>query len=256
MQMENYYTAINNYFDKIYVLTLPRLQQRAALIARQLKGLNYELFFGVDKEYTSLQGLEAQGIYNNDRYKQFYKRPPHMSLGMLCCSLGHVQMYQSIIANNYQRTLILEDDVFPLKDNLALFPAIISELPADWQVFYLGYEKNEKLGWWQQLKRLVYMTWPHHTKLHLTSSQYAHYYPRTLSTHIARAGFHDCTHAYAVTREGAQQLLQLQTPVAFNADNLLSYGISRQMIKAYIARPKLFNQLTAFTDQMTSLTEN
>jgi glycosyl transferase family 25 len=254
--MENYYTAINNYFDKIYVLTLPRLQQRAALIARQLKGLNYELYFGVDKEYTSLQGLEAQGIYNNDRYKHFYKRPPHMSLGMLCCSLGHVQMYQSIIAHNYQRTLILEDDVFPLKDNLALFPAIISELPADWQVFYLGYEKNEKLGWWQQLKRLVYMTWPHHTKLHLTSSQYAHYYPRTLSTHIARAGFHDCTHAYAVTREGAQQLLQLQTPVAFNADNLLSYGISRQMIKGYIARPKLFNQLTAFTDQMTSLTEN
>lgn len=252
--MHEYFGFLNNYYDKVYVLTLPRLHERMDLINRQLEGLHFEFFYGTDKQDTSINALKEQGAYSTERYLEFYKRPHEMSLGMLCCSLGHLHMYQSIIANGYRRTLILEDDVQPLSEGLALWPQLISELPADWDVFYLGYEKNESFGWMQKLKSALYRTRPWHAQLKLTSAMYANYYPRSLSKHIARAGFHDCTHAYSVTLEAAKKLAALQTPVAFNPDNLLSYAIATGRVTGYIARPKLFNQLSAFGDKMPSLT--
>lgn len=253
--MDRDFTALNSFFDKIYILTLPRLKDRIDLFTRELKGLNYEIFYGIDKEEISMEVMKQQGIYDSAAYNGIYKKPLDMNPGMLCCSLGHVKIYESIIAHQYSRVLILEDDVFPLSENLPLFPQLTAELPHDWEVFYLGYEGNELFGWKQTVKRMYYMTFPFHTSLRLSRTIFSNYYPRPLSTHIARAGFHDCTHAYGVTLEGAKKLLQQQTPVVYNADNLLSYAIATEKLKGYIGRPKLFNQRTA-REEIRSLTSS
>jgi glycosyl transferase family 25 len=252
--MKACFDYLNDFYDKVYVLTLPRLHERIDFINRELNGLNFEFFYGTDKQDTSIATLKAGGVYSTERYLDFYKKPNEMNLGMLCCSLGHLHMYQSIIANGYHKTLILEDDVQPLLAGLQQWPQIINELPPDWDIFYLGYEKNETFGWKQKLKSVLYRTRPWHAQLKLTSAMYASYYPHTLSPHIARAGFHDCTHAYGITLEAAKTLAALQTPVAFNPDNLLSYAISTGQVNGYISRPKLFNQLSAFVHKTPSLT--
>lgn len=252
--MHNRFATLNNYFDKIYILTLARLTDRIALFTKELEGLNYEIFYGVDKEAISLQSLKEEGVYDEAAYRNIYTTRSEMSTGMLCCSIGHARIYESIIAHGYQRVLILEDDAFPISENLPLFPAMAAGLPEDWEVFYLGYEGNEHFGWKQQLKRLVYMSFPSHASLRLSRKIYSNYYPRAISQHIARAGFHDCTHAYAVTLDGARKLLHRQTPVAYNADNLLAFAIANEEINGYICRPKLFNQRTAFVHEMHSLT--
>ena len=242
--MKRDFTPLNAFFDKVYILTLPRLKDRIALFTHELEGLNYEIFYGVDKETVSMESLKQQGIYSTAAYTGIYKKQADMNPGMLCCSLGHVKMYESIIDNQYQKVLILEDDVFPLSENLSLFSRMVTELPNDWEIFYLGYQGNEVFGWKQMLKRMCYMAFPAHASLRLSREIFANYYPRTLSPHIARAGFHDCTHAYAVTLEGAKKLLLQQVPVAYNADNLLSFTIATQKAKGYIGRPKLFDQRT------------
>ncbi|WP_276482064.1 glycosyltransferase family 25 protein [Paraflavitalea pollutisoli] len=248
------FSAINAYFDKIYILTLPRLTDRIASFTRELEGLNYEIFYGVDKEAVDFTDLKERGVYDSGAYKDVYKKRAEMSMGMLCCSLGHVRIYESIIFNNYKRVLILEDDAFPILENLARFAAISEALPVDWEVFYLGYERNETYGWKQQLKRTLYKLFPFHSALRLSRQHYANYYPKNISPLIAQAGFHDCTHAYAVTQAGARKLLQRQTPVAYNPDNLLAFAIAERQVKGYICRPKLFNQRTAFVHEMASLT--
>jgi glycosyl transferase family 25 len=90
----------------------------------------------------------------------------------------------------------------------------------------------------------------------LNRNVFARYYPIKVSPHIAIAGFHDCTHAYSVTLEGAKKILSHQQPVAFNPDNLLSFLNCTGQLKAYISRPKLFNQLSAFINKMNTLTSN
>ena len=66
--------------------------------------------------------------------------------------------------------------------------------------------------------------------------------PRPYSAHLKKAGFHDCTHAYAVTMEAAQKLLAAQTPVVYRADDLLSSTIMKGELAAYITQPKFFDQ--------------
>ncbi|WP_315817157.1 glycosyltransferase family 25 protein [Paraflavitalea speifideaquila] len=166
--MDRDFRALNAYFDKIYILTLPRLKERIEHFTHELSGLNYEIFYGIDKEEITLESLKQQGIYNTAAYTDIYKKQSDMNPGMLCCSLGHVKIYESIIANKYHKVLILEDDAFPLTENLPLFPQITAELPADWEVFYLGYEGNEIFGWKSMVKRIFYMTFPFHTSLRLS----------------------------------------------------------------------------------------
>ena len=223
-------------------------------VARQLHGLNFEFFYGTDKDSLDMEQAKTQGLYSQEGYEKYYKKPSTISKGMLSCALGHVKIYEDIVQNGYQRTLILEDDAIPVTSALHLFPFLTASLPQDWELLYLGYEKNELNGFAQKLKRMAYMTWPSHAKLKLSRKIYSHYYPDTLSENIARAGFHDCTHAYAVTLGAAKKLLPMQTPVVLNPDNLLAFACTTDIIKGYIVRPKLFKQLSAFEGSLASLT--
>jgi glycosyl transferase family 25 len=66
--------------------------------------------------------------------------------------------------------------------------------------------------------------------------------PKPYSTHLKKAGFHDCTHAYAVTLEAAKILLRTQTPVIYRADDLLSATIMKGELNAFVTEPKFFDQ--------------
>lgn len=252
--MKEQFQHLNNYFDKILVLTLPRLTSRIESFKEKFEGLDYEFFYGTDKLQTSIESLKNRGAYSTKAYSKFYKRPVDMSLGMLCCSLGHMDIYNFITENKFSKTMILEDDAFPIKDQLTNFNAIISDLPDDWELFYLGYEKNELLGRREKANRFVKSILPHHTQLKLSGKIFKNFYATPLSVHISKAGFHDCTHAYAVTLEGAQKLKNFSHPVSFHPDNLLAYLNCTGKIKGYISRTKLFDQLSAFTHEIDSLT--
>ena len=66
--------------------------------------------------------------------------------------------------------------------------------------------------------------------------------PKPYSVHLKNAGFHDCTHAYAITLAGAQKLLAAQTPVVYRADDLLSATIMKGELNAFVTEPKFFDQ--------------
>lgn len=250
------FTYFNEYFDKIFVLTLPRLTERNKLVQKALSGLNYEFFYGVDKSEFTLEELANKGLYDPDAYRSFYKYPNDITLGALCCALGHIYIYEEIIQKGYQRVLILEDDIVLNPSNLSLFPSMVAELPEDWDLLYLGYEKREYFG----IKEWINLQWkkifPYHVQLKMNRELYQRYYPRPFSRCISYAGFHDCTHAYAITGGAAKKLLTYGRPVRFNSDNLLSWMVGKDLLKGFITRPKLFNQLTAFVHQLESLTSS
>ena len=252
--MQQHFEQLNKYYDKIYVLSLSRLTERIDYINRALNGLRFEFFFGVDKQTVSLDELKQQGLFSQEQYELFYKKPKEIPLGMLCCSLGHLKIYEHIIENNFAKTLILEDDAVPVLDELNKFSVIIKELPDNWDLFYLGYEKNEKLKLKQKMNRLLLTTFRHHAQLKLTRDVFKNYYAVPVSPHISKAGFHDCTHAYAITVEGARKALAAGRPVRFNPDNLLAWLNCTGKMNGYVSTNKLFNQLSAFSNKGISLT--
>src|SRR5205085_12167158 len=125
-----------------------------------------------------------------------------------------------------------------------LFSSVLNDLPADWELFYLGYDKNEELKPVHNFKKVIY-----HLQHLLGLIKYSHkvisnLYPKRITGKIFTSGYHDHTHAYAITNSGAQKLNQLQTPIQFFPDNLLAYAATNEIVKSYIVKPKMINQLS------------
>lgn len=232
-----WYDTLNNYFDHIYVLTLKRATDRQQQVSKDLEGLRYEFFWGSDKLELDIAAMEANHTYSEVKAKQFHRYNKGMSAGQIGCSLSHKRIYEDVLRNNYQRVLILEDDVHPV--NVEHMAAVLEVFPVDWQLVMLDYYKNEEPKWlkqqWYHIQHLI-------GKLKWSHTMIRNLYPRPVNPHIQTAGYHEFTDAYCITPAAAQVLLELQTPLCFIADSLLPYAITNNMIKGYVSVPKLFAQ--------------
>lgn len=233
---------LQQYFDKIFVVSVPRFTQRHQQVKQNLQGLSFDFFWGADKQQLDFEKIKSDGTYNEQMAKKLQRQGKALSLGEVACSLSHRMVYEEMIKNNWKKILILEDDVLPAQETLYLLPVAISELPQNWELVYLGYLKHEKVTISLKAKQIFYkiisavglMAWSYKMVSNLL--------PKPFSKHLLRAGFHDCTHAYAITFDGAKKLLAGQTPVVYRADDLLSSTIMKGELNAFITNPKFFDQ--------------
>lgn len=240
--MIHQFEHINQYFDKIYIISIARAVERHEKIKLHLQGLNYELFFGIDKNNLQEKSLIEQDIYNKEQSKKHHLWNQPMFLGQIACAWSHKKIYELQIQNGYQKVLILEDDVIINQVGVDLFPKIINELPANWELVYFDYHKRTKNNFRSKYRTAVYMLQHYIGKLNWSTSMIKHLYAKPFSEHLKIAGYHEYTSAYAITLSAAQKLLKLQTPITFVADNLLGYAITNKIIAAFLAVPKLFEQ--------------
>lgn len=234
--------SLQLYFDKILVVSVPRFTDRHQRVQERLQGLAFEFFWGADKLDLNIETAKKDGTYDEERTKLLQRQGKPLSTGELACSLSHRNVYQNMIDHGLKKVLILEDDVWPLCGNLELLTETLNELPEKWDLLYLGYLKHEtvtatmklKQSFYKILSRLGLMKWSYQMVKNLL--------PKPYSNHLKTAGFHDCTHAYAITLEGAKKLLAAQTPVVYRADDLLSHTIMKGNFTAFVTEPKFFDQ--------------
>ena len=234
--------SLQQYFDKVFVVSIPRFTERHSKVQQRLQGLPFDFFWGADKLQLNMDKAKQEGIYDEAKTKQLQRQGKSLNLGELACSLSHRMVYEEMIRHNWQKVLILEDDVLPLYDHLAELPAALQELPANWELVYLGYLKNEEVDFSSKAKQFLYKIKAALGLMKWTYTMVSNLLPRRYSRHLKKAGFHDCTHAYAVTLSAAKKLLAAQTPVVYRADDLLSHSILKGELNAFVTEPKFFDQ--------------
>ncbi len=233
---------LEKYFDHIFVITLERATDRQAKVKERLEGLHYDFFYGVDKHELNWEKVNQEGIYDDKRARQLNRYSKGMILGHIACALSHRHLYQHILEKGYQRVLIFEDDAVPLFDREGELQQSAEELPDNWEVIYFGYSKNEMATPALKRKQVFYSIICHLKLIKWSPRMISNLLPRPYSPHLQKAGFHDLTHSYAVTREACMKLISAQTPVVFNADPLLSHLIMNGELNAFITRKKFFTQ--------------
>jgi glycosyl transferase, family 25 len=214
--------------------------------------LPFHFFWGADKLQLDLERVKKDGTYDEIKATQLQRQGKPLNLGEIACSLSHRMVYEEMIKHNWKKILILEDDALPLFEKLNLLPNVLNELPHDWELVYLGYLKHEKITQALKIKQFFYKIFSAAGLMKWSYRMVNNLLPKPFSTHLKKAGFHDCTHAYAVTLEGAKKLLAAQTPVVFRADDLLSSTIMKGNLKAFITEPKFFDQEVFYNAAMTS----
>lgn len=231
---------LNTYFDRIVVVSVPRFTDRHKRVAENLKGLQYDFFWGADK--MNLDGEMLTNNYNEIKAKKLQRQGKALNFGEIACALTHRMVYEETIKKGWNKVLILEDDVVPLYDQLDQLKESLNELPANWELVYLGYLKHEIVTPALKRKRFFYQVISLLGLMKWSFKMVSNLLPKAYSRHLKKAGFHDCTHAYAITLEGAKKLLAAQTPVVYRADDLLSATIMKGELNAFITEPKYFDQ--------------
>jgi glycosyl transferase family 25 len=211
-------------------------------VQERLQGLSFDFFWGADKQQLDIGKAKQSGVYDEKRTKQLQRQGKSLNPGELACSLSHRMVYEEMIKHNWERVLILEDDVLPLYEHLAELPSALHELPADWELVYLGYLKHETITFSLKAKQFLYKIKAALGLMKWTYVMVNHLLPKPYSSHLKKAGFHDCTHAYAITLSAAKKLMAAQTPVVYRADDLLSHVILKGALNAFVTAPKFFDQ--------------
>jgi glycosyl transferase family 25 len=236
------FQLLNEAFEKVVVVTIPCAHDRQARLAEQLVGLDLELAFGVDKREVTPDGLEAEGLYSAARARRLRRCSKPLSLGQVACALSHRMIYQRMVREGWKSALILEDDVVIREEGIGDMVAILSQLPLDWECLYLGWFEHERVTPLMRAQQVVYLLLAALRLMKWTPRMVLNLYSRSRSSHLRRAGHHLGTHAYAITLAAAEKLLARQTPVAFEADQLLADQVQRGALKAFLATPAVFDQ--------------
>lgn len=237
-----HYRALNEYFDRIYVITLRRATDRHPVVARTLAGLRYELVFGVDKLDLDLAHLEARGVYDDRAARRAHRYGRGVTLGHIACVLSHAQVWQRVSDEGHRRVLVLEDDAEPIPGGVESTAAVLDQLPPTFELAYLGYNLNEEVTLRKRLDQAAYVALGAARLVRWTPREALNLLPRPYSANLRRAGRHDYTHAYALTPSGARKLAASQRPVTLNVDSGITRLILRGELEAYVAHPKLFQQ--------------
>ena len=118
---------MNNYFDKVYVISLRKETERRNNITKKLNdiGLKFEFFDAIDGSVLNYLWKNVSDRFINANY--------------MACLLSHLSIYKDALSKGYKRPLILEDDAVPKKTINNDFEIIKSQIPEDYDLLYLGY---------------------------------------------------------------------------------------------------------------------
>jgi glycosyl transferase family 25 len=238
--MKEYFPLLNGYYDKIYVLSVASAEDRRILFAERFRGLDYSFYFGVDKDTFTIEKIIADGIFSEELTRKHHRFGKTMKPGEIACSWSHKMIYEDALANNYERFLIFEDDAVPEESMMKKMHLILDKIPADCELLMWGWAKSGSRTPGTRFKQFIYHIQHSIGKLKWDHRMIRNLYARSFSRYLKKAGFHDYTYAYAVTRSGAEKLLQLQTPIQYIADNLLAHAVTKGVVNAYITWPQVF----------------
>jgi GR25 family glycosyltransferase involved in LPS biosynthesis len=116
----------------IYVINLKRREDR-------LHSFYERINFPKEKIniITAFDGKNYQD--EPEELKQLYNRlSPRLNPGEKGCFISHMMAYKDIIKNNYNFSLIFEDDCYFCEDFNNKINMIINEMPKDTQILYIG----------------------------------------------------------------------------------------------------------------------
>ncbi len=245
------FSPLQSFFDHIYVITVESATDRQAKMTEHLEGLKFTFFIGAYKKDFSIDELIAAGVYDEEKTKQLHRMGKPMNTAQISSAWSHRLVYEDMLQNNYQRILILEDDTVPNREGLSKLQEMITELPQNWELWYLDYHKNlrRNFGSWfsrqsLHLLRLV-------GKLKWSHKMISNAHARKFKPHLYRSGYHELASAYAITSEGARKLVAMQTPICCQSDNLLAYACANQLIDGYVSYPKVFLNASQLLDKRT-----
>jgi GR25 family glycosyltransferase involved in LPS biosynthesis len=242
--------------SQVFVISRAGDHERKHAIKASLdvEGIGHEFLdatMGADLAPEELASLtDAEGALNHKTI------PRRLHASVIGCFLSHQRVYDEVVRRDLAAAIVLEDDAQPVHERMAAFGACITELPADWDLLYLGLRGHRRppLSFWPKL--YLFLPWARLLrpgKYRLSHSEASRLYLRPYSKRLDRAGYHQGTHAYAVSRKGVAILKDHWDRINAPADVYLGTLIIEGKLNAFAVRENMFKTSGASTQIVSVL---
>lgn len=117
--------------DKTYLINLPHRTDRLRIAKQQFANAGVEgvqIFPAIDAKRMRLRGLTED------------------NQGLIGCFMSHFFILQEAIMNGYKRVAVFEDDVLLVNDFAEKMNIAMAQIPAKWEMLYLGYYERSGKG--------------------------------------------------------------------------------------------------------------
>lgn len=238
-------SSISSIIDVVFVLTVPSAVQRQEQTASLLQKwqVPFEFLYGADVRCRSVESLIADNSY--DPVKKRERNRSLLTPGEIGCALTHRRAAERLVERGYRSALILEDDICVVDSNVGTFGRAIEDLPRQWDILYLGYNKNNivvplsvQLKLWSWYPIRYWMGSQKHNPKTIMRI-----FRRPFNRSWYRAGCFNGAHAYAISRRTAESIIAFQTPVCLAADVVLKHLVRfSDGDHAYCLRDEIFDQ--------------
>jgi GR25 family glycosyltransferase involved in LPS biosynthesis len=110
------------YFDKAYCINLDSRKDR----------------WDESKEEFDRNNINVERVSAFDGSKLNLNFPPEIKEGAVGCSFSHLYVMKMAKQLNLSNYLVLEDDIKFVDNFIEIFPQVMSQVPSDWDMLYLG----------------------------------------------------------------------------------------------------------------------
>jgi glycosyl transferase family 25 len=217
---------MNKLFSHVLVINLDKDTERLEAVTKQLSDVSLKATRIPAIYGAVLSDKETRSNTTNQCYN--YCTP-----SMVGCWLSHKKAWEFVVNNNIESALILEDDSEFVDDFHVKLQEYTRELPEKWDIVLLGTLlecTREKCGFFAKMAEVVRDIV---VKPEKDSERY-------VTNNLYRPTTFTGTHAYIVSRKGAEKLLQ-KLPLA---DGHVDIGIARHLssLSCYAVTPSIIIQ--------------
>jgi|GEM_PF-2971642 len=250
-------SEINRLVDKVYVLTIARNADRHPNVQSILKNIPFEFWIGFDAKVNFPKqkyvcDIQEEFFLSNDVDRKFAEGS---TIGQFGAYLSIKKMIDHVARSGYNRVLIFEDDMLPLKSNWeSILQKALEELPADWDILLAGYLYDGTLYKYSYIRslRIIVKTY-NGLKSFFKKGKIIKRLPAKFTKHLDVSGYSTGGHAFCLSRKGATILSSYLTPMRDSGDLLISRLIVEEKIQAFSVYPCLFIQDNRFASKTKSV---
>lgn len=202
-------------FDKVYYINLDHRDDRKDHVIQQMQNAEIDMLatrlpavYGKDLDINNLDNIITPYAKDcvNGKIKRFGIT---LTQGGVGCAMSHKKAWETIIENDNDNALILEDDV-DINDKLVYKLNYYEQyLPPDWDIIFLGYHPTSMGNFYSINNRFFLKT----TKVY-------------------------GLFGYIVSKSGAEKLLKL-FPINLQIDSEFENAIKKYKLNVYVVKPNL-----------------
>jgi len=210
-------------FDKVYVISLQKRQDRRERVNRLLNGIDFEFVDSID----GYKDIDIQELIETEELSTEFKDPVGLiTKGIVGCALSHKKAWKRFIDSKKDISAVFFEDDFMMTSDIFTQPPgqkitkessytqyyteLLDEINIieDWDVIFLGKKKLKYNG-----ERIT---------------------DKIVHPEFGKSGWG--AHSYVLNRKSAKKLLDLYSPIDYAVDVFLETN------KCYSVNPSLFRQ--------------